>query len=113
MRYFFLIILLTLLNCKRMEEKTWSDSHDFNKFEKEFKINSHDAFMLYDSKFSENFKNENLETYNKYFDKIIYIKNKTYYIGYVSKMDKKGTYTNDIYCLVELNPKTGKILVVK
>jgi hypothetical protein len=96
-----------------MNEKTWSDSNDFKVFEKKVKIRSLDALMLYDLKFSENFKDENLETYKKYFDKVIYIQNNRYYIGYVSKMDKKGVYSNDIYCLAELNPKTGEISVVK
>lgn len=113
MKYLFLLTLLILINCTNMNQKNWPDSNEFKEYEKEFKIKKEDAIRLYNSKFLENFKNENLETYNKYFDEIIYIQNKKYYIGYISKMDKKGIFTTDIYCQAEVDPNTGEITIIK
>ena len=96
-----------------MNNKIWSDSEDFKEFEQKVKIKSKQALLIYDSNFSDNFKDENAKTYFKYFDKIIYIQNNKYKIGCISKMDKKGYLTTDIYCLTEIDPETGEIIILK
>ncbi len=104
--------ILSIFGCNRYE-KIYSDSIKFNKLESSAKINATEAVSIYESTFVKNFKIEKKEDYNLNHDRVIYIQNGYYFIGYVSKYDKRGKKDGFLYFLAKINSETGIIAVVK
>ena len=109
-----LIIMLTLsiFSCTKYK-KIYSNDPKFNKIESTLNIDTKNALNIYNTTFYENFKIKKKDDYETNHYIVIYIKNKFYYIGYVSKLDKRGKKDGHLYFLAKIDSETGKIAKVE
>lgn len=110
-RIIVFITLLTLLNC--MKNKTYSNDADFSELQATLKINSAEASNVYDDKFEDNFKIKIDSSFLKHYQKLIFIEEGNYYVGYYSKLDKRGQENPNLKYLCKIDSNTGDLTVVK
>lgn len=102
--------LFSLFSCN---EKYYSDSNNFHEIEKQAKISSNKAFEIYKNSFDKNFDVKKSPYTIDSFYQDIYIYNGFYYIGFVSKNDKRNRESAPLYFLAKVDVNTGEISVVK
>ena len=83
------------------------------KQQEKYKINAQTANTIYEDNFLKNFSFEKDAEFSMDYEKVTYIENDEYYIGYTSKLDKRGTSNPHINYLAKINSETGEISVVK
>ncbi|MFV0305822.1 MAG: hypothetical protein ACK5IC_10125 [Moheibacter sp.] len=113
----FILLILTLFNCKNMGQKIWENTSGFLYFEKKATIKSIDAIKIYETNFETNFNiNPNIlkdKNFSRDYKRIIYISDDDYNIGYRSLLDKRGDKNVPLKFLAKINSSTGEVSVVK
>lgn len=109
-KYFIIIVLFSLFACN---DKYYSDSTEFIEIEKKAKISSSKAFEIYKNTFDKNFEVDKKPYDIESLYQIIYIYEGFYYIGFVSRYDKRDRKEAPLYFLAKINLETGEISVVK
>jgi hypothetical protein len=104
--------ILSIFSCNKYK-KIYRDNPMFSKIESSAKISLDKAIGIYETSFFENFNIEKKGTHDLNQDRVVYIQDRYYYIGYVSKYDKRGKKEGHIYFLAKINFESGEINVVK
>ncbi len=104
--------IFSILGCKK-NKKIYFEDKEFIKIESSFKVDMNEALNIYETTFFQNFNIEKKEEQVVNQERVIYIENGYYYIGYVSKYDKRGKRDGHLYFLVKINSESGEISIVE
>lgn len=113
MKNMSILFLILFLSCTEMNNKIWSNSEDFKKFEQKASVNGEAALAIYDENFTKNFQMVRDEDFLHDYKRIIYVEGNHYYIGYRNTMDKRGDKIAELHFLAKINATTGEISAVK
>ncbi|WP_313093678.1 hypothetical protein [Chryseobacterium flavum] len=103
--------IFSFLNCS--DKKIFIGDENFIKKEIELNIDSKKADSIYEETFKENFSLIRDENFENDYEKVIFIQNDFYYIGYASKLDKRGKENPHLNYLLKINPKNQETFVIK
>jgi len=103
--------IFSLFNCQ--DKKIFIEDEIFVKKESQFKIDSKKADNIYESTFESNFSFIRDKNFVDDYQKVIYIQNNFYYIGYSSKLDKRGKLNPHLNYFAKISSKTGEISIIK
>jgi hypothetical protein len=94
-------------------KKYYPNDSKFKDIETNFSIKLDMANKLYDDNFEKLMKLKINDNFFKHYTKVIYIQEKSYYIGYATIFDKRGVGSPHLEYLAKIDSKTGRIDVVK
>lgn len=103
--------IFSLFGCNN--KKYYPNDSNFKDIETNFSIKAGMANKLYDENFEKLMKLKVNNDFFKHYNKVIYIKGKSYYIGYATILDKRGMENPHLVYLAKIDSKTGRIDVVK
>lgn len=100
-----------------MEQKLMCNTSDFSKFEEKSTLKCEDAIKIYEANFQNKF-NVNVDilrdhNFTKNYDRVIYVSDNNYNIGFASLNDKRGIESVPLKYLAKIDSETGEISVVK
>ena len=103
--------IFSMFGCN--DKKHYPKDSSFKNLESTFSINSEKANEFYDEYFERNIKTKRDNNFLSNYNKVIYIQNKFYYIGYTTVFDKRGNENPRIEYLAKINSETGKVIMVE
>ena len=103
--------IFSMIGCN--DKKYYLNDSSFQKLESTLSINSEKANKFYDDYFEKNIKTKRDDNFLLSYNKVIYIKNKFYYIGYTSVFDKRGNENPHLEYFAKVNSETGEVIMIK
>lgn len=105
--------LFSFFGCSKSNKSFYPDSSKFQKLESTFLIKKERAIEVYNNQFENLFSTKRDEQFFDNYIQVLFIKNKNYYIGYASSLDKRGSLNPNQKFLVQINSRTGEIKKIK
>ncbi|MEN0051664.1 MAG: hypothetical protein AAF806_31660, partial [Bacteroidota bacterium] len=75
-----------------------------------FLIKKEDAVKIYDKAFYDAFHIKKDSNFYKYQNLVVYTRNKSYYIGYATVLDKRGNRNPHLAYVMNISANTGELV---